>query len=90
MHRVQGIVSGRVQGVGFRYFVLQHARAAGVTGFVRNRADGSVEFLLQGEVADVQRVIDQIHCGPRYSQVDRVELIEPDSDNVYVDFIVSR
>ena len=59
--------------------------------YLVDRADERDLLLaLQGEVADVQRVIDQIHCGPRYSQVDRVELIEPDSDNDYDDFIVSR
>ena len=46
---VTGFVSGRVQGVGFRYFVMRHAQAENLGGFVRNLDDGRVQFLLQGE-----------------------------------------
>lgn len=74
MHCVQGYVSGRVQGVGFRYFVMRHAEAAGIAGFVRNLGDGRVEFLLQGEPAAVERVLTQIHTGPSYARVSSVEL----------------
>ena len=76
MHSIQGYVSGRVQGVGFRYFVLLHARAAGVTGFARNLVDGRVEFLLQGEVIAVKKVLAQIHQGPSHARVDAVDLVE--------------
>ena len=43
------VVRGRVQGVGYRYFVLRQADALGVAGFARNRADGSVEVVAEGE-----------------------------------------
>ena len=88
MHNVQGFVTGRVQGVGFRYFVMRHAQAAGVTGFVRNLPDGRVEFLLQGEPAAVETVLRQIHQGPSYSRVDTVELVEPSSNDPHPDFLI--
>ena len=70
---VRGFVSGRVQGVGFRYFVRDQARVLGVAGFVRNLADGRVEFLLQGERAAVDAMLGRIAEGPAHSRVDRVD-----------------
>ena len=49
-------ISGRVQGVGFRNFVVHHAQERSVTGYVRNLEDGSVEVMLQGQPADVGSV----------------------------------
>ena len=72
-HSVRGFVHGRVQGVGFRYFVHRHATAEGLTGFARNLADGRVEFLLQGDADAVARVIAALHDGPAYARVTRVE-----------------
>lgn len=66
------LVSGRVQGVGFRYFVQQAADALGVAGWVRNLGDGRVEAVLLGEAEAVQHVLDQIGRGPRGARVDEV------------------
>ena len=71
---IKGLVSGRVQGVGFRYFVMCQARSAELSGYVRNLNDGKVEFLLQGSDEAVTAVIEQIHRGPEYSQVLDVKL----------------
>jgi acylphosphatase len=57
-------VSGRVQGVGFRDALLREARRLGVTGWVRNRADGSVEAVLQGSPEAVEKIIDWARRGP--------------------------
>jgi len=73
---LRGFVSGRVQGVGFRYFVMRHARAESLQGYVRNLADGRVEFHLQGESAAVARVLDFIRRGPDYSRVEAVSVDE--------------
>ena len=66
---VRGLVSGRVQGVGFRYFVLRLARSAKLNGYVRNLADGRVEFLLQGPEDTIETVIGQIRRGPAHARV---------------------
>lgn len=87
MQIVKGFASGRVQGVGFRYFVRRHAEGARLSGYVRNLADGRVEFLLQGEPAAVKRVLAQIRIGPSYSRVTEVaqeELREPFDGSEFV------
>ena len=71
-HETDGIhvlVIGRVQGVGFRNFVLQRAEATGVTGWVRNLADGRVEAFVEGESEAVTRVERSLRTGPRGARV---------------------
>ena len=68
------IVSGRVQGVGFRAGTRERARAEGLAGWVRNAADGSVHALLQGEAASVATVLEWIRLGgPPGGRVDSIE-----------------
>jgi acylphosphatase len=76
MYSVKGFVSGRVQGVGFRYFVRRHADTQQLSGYAKNLTDGRVEFLLQGNQAAVKLVLEQIHRGPSYSSVTDVEVEE--------------
>jgi acylphosphatase len=67
------VVSGRVQGVGFRWFVTRNAQDLGVRGTVRNRGDGAVEVVLQAdEPAAVQALVDRIRRGPPASRVEEV------------------
>jgi len=75
MVTVKGLVCGRVQGVGFRYFVKRHAENHQLSGYAKNLLDGRVEFLLQGDQADVDAVVTQIRQGPEYARVDEVNLI---------------
>ncbi len=67
-------VFGRVQGVGYRAAMLQQAMRCNVTGWVRNRADGSVEALVQGTREDVAAMIEWANRGPRGARVERVEV----------------
>ncbi len=71
--RLRAIVHGDVQGVGFRYFVLRRAEAAGLTGWVRNRPDGSVECLAEGPRPELEALLAELRRGPRMSSVERVE-----------------
>jgi acylphosphatase len=66
------VVLGRVQGVGFRYFVLDVARREGLTGWVRNREDGAVEIEAQGDAEALQRFEVSVRQGPRSARVDDV------------------
>lgn len=81
-------VSGRVQGVGYREFLREAAEQNGVTGWVRNRTDGSVEALLQGPGSAVDCVLEQARRGPRAARVVelRSTLPEPGFDRVYEAF----
>lgn len=69
-------VFGRVQGVFFRAFTRDAAVSAGVRGIVGNRADGSVEAVLEGEEHAVLRVIDWMREGPPAARVERIEVEE--------------
>lgn len=65
-------VQGRVQGVGFRWFVREQARALGLAGWVRNLPSGSVELVAAGEVDALQRLDAALRAGPPGAQVERV------------------
>ena len=66
------VISGRVQGVGFRWFVQEAAARDGVTGWVRNLFDGTVEAWVEGEAQAVERVERAIRSGPRGAHVEHV------------------
>jgi acylphosphatase len=68
------VVHGFVQGVFFRDSVRRHALTAGVTGWVRNNRDGTVEAVFEGEDAAVERLVGFCRDGPRGARVDRVEV----------------
>lgn len=67
-------VEGRVQGVGFRYFVRQHASALPLSGWVRNLADGRVELLAEGRRADLELLLGYVKQGPAGSLVTDVRV----------------
>ena len=71
--RVRLLVHGRVQGVGFRYFVRERARALGVRGWVRNVAGGSVELAAAGSDDAVVALEQVVRQGPPGARVDRLE-----------------
>jgi acylphosphatase len=66
-------VRGRVQGVGFRWFVEREARTLGIAGWVRNNSDGSVEVLAIGSRDQLQTLRSRLQRGPRAARVDDVE-----------------
>ena len=68
------VVSGRVQGVGFRHATLEAARALGVSVWVRNLPDGTVEAFAQGASAEVERFVAWCRHGPPLARVDGVEV----------------
>ncbi len=65
---------GRVQGVGYRETCVHHARALGLTGWVRNRSDGSVEVLLQGSPNQLAHMCDWLRTGVPGAKVDSIEV----------------
>jgi acylphosphatase len=70
------MVRGRVQGVGFRWFVEREAHMLGVAGWVRNNADGSVEVMAQGSREQLASLRTKLRQGPRAARVDDVEELE--------------
>ncbi len=67
------VIQGRVQGVGYRDWMVVQARALGVHGWVRNRADGSVDALVYGEIDAVEELLRACRLGPRLAAVSRIE-----------------
>ena len=81
-------VTGRVQGVGFRYFVQEAADREGVTGYVCNLPDGSVEAYVEGEAEAVTRVERQIRRGPSGAHVKTVNVDDEDPAGTYREFSI--
>ncbi len=73
---VRVLISGRVQRVGFRYWVENTAAALGLSGWVRNLRDGSVEAVYSGEADAVDRMVAESRRGPRHADVERVRLFD--------------
>ena len=70
------IIHGRVQGVGYRAYMRIEANRLGVTGWVRNRADGTVEATIHGSPEDVSKLLDWIRRGPPAARVTSVQVSE--------------
>lgn len=82
MIRRRVIVHGRVQGVFFRETTRHLAEQAGVAGWVRNRPDGTVEAVFEGETAAVERLVAASRTGPPMAEVTGVEVIEEDPESL--------
>lgn len=80
------VVHGRVQGVGYRDAAVQAAFTLGVTGWVRNRGDGTVEAHVQGDAGAVDRFVEWCGRGPPLARVSRVEAIDAPFDESLRDF----
>ena len=84
--KVNLTISGKVQRVGFRYFVLRHAQELGINGWVSNKSNGDVEALAQGEKADLEQFIAKVKEGTTFSRVDNVNLEWMNKDEQYFGF----
>lgn len=84
------IISGEVQGVGFRFFAQRVAAQHQVTGYVRNLEDGRVETLAEGSVEGVEGFKHDISAGPRHARVEQVEEISVEPTGRYPQFRIER
>jgi len=81
-------IAGRVQGVGFRYFVLQKAKEMEIKGWVKNTVDGDVIALAQGIEEELKTFIDFLYIGPTLSRVDRITVIKMQVSTVFDNFSI--
>jgi acylphosphatase len=72
--RLHGVIKGDVQGVGFRFFMIRRAQALGLTGWVKNRDDGVVEFVAEGMRRDLEQLERAAQQGPQMARVAAVEV----------------
>jgi len=84
------LISGTVQGVGFRYFVQRSSARHQVRGYVRNLPDGRVEVWAEGRENAVNEFRDDLAAGPQYSKVDQVEELVVDPTGRYPTFRIER
>jgi acylphosphatase len=74
------LISGKVQGVGYRYFALRVARELKLVGWVRNLPDGRVEATASGSLANLRRFDKELRIGPLRAEVDSIEVEEAPAD----------
>ena len=84
------VISGRVQGVGFRWFARDAAVREGATGWVRNLPDGRVEALVEGDAEAVTRVERSLRAGPPGARVQAVNVVTEEPSGAYRDFSIER
>jgi acylphosphatase len=82
MVRRRVVVHGRVQGVGFRYSLARAAETRGVAGWARNRGDGTLEAVVEGEPEAVESLIRLCREGPRGAEVERIEVFEEEPEGL--------
>lgn len=75
------LISGHVQGVGFRHYTRQNARELGIKGWVKNLGSGDVEAVLEGSEKDISKMMERLESGPRQARVEQVREVE-DSDKI--------
>ncbi|MEH7441276.1 acylphosphatase [Heyndrickxia sp. MSNUG] len=88
MIQLQIIVSGDVQGVGYRYYTQMKAIQFGITGWVKNLQEGGVEILASGENDNLERFIDEVRRGNPFSTVDHIEVNETEKTETYRSFAI--
>lgn len=86
----QGIVTGRVQGVAFRYHAQDQARSLGLDGWIRNLPDGSVVFFAQGPRSPLGAFLDWLHEGPMMARVSSVDAEAAAIDETLTGFEIRR
>jgi acylphosphatase len=87
--QIHVIVSGRVQGVAFRYFAENRANELGLTGWIRNLYDGRVEVLAEGERVGLERLLDLLREGPRMARVEELDVEWREYTGAFPDFRIS-
>ncbi|MEM9162598.1 MAG: acylphosphatase [Cyanobacteria bacterium P01_F01_bin.4] len=88
MPRIKLTIFGRVQGVGFRYHTRLKALEIGLTGYVKNRPEGTVEIVAEGNDAQLQRLIEWAHQGSPAAQVKRVAVEAQLSVHKFESFVI--
>ena len=74
-------ITGQVQKVGFRWWVVREAKTLGLNGWVRNRTDGSVEAIFFGKESVINEIIERCWSGPGLAYVDNIEVNKADKPN---------
>jgi acylphosphatase len=88
--RAEIIISGFVQGVGFRYYILKHAQELGITGYTQNIVTGEVQTIVEGEVSQIEELFSIIKVGPRSSKVKNARIYWSDNKDEFSSFQIRQ
>lgn len=86
--RLEATVRGRVQGVGYRFFVVRRAQELGLTGWVANAADGSVQLVAEGAPAALDRFAEELRQGPIGAIVDALDAVRMPATGRFTGFSI--
>lgn len=89
VERIHAIISGRVQGVSFRYYTQQEAQKLGITGWVMNRRDGKVEVVGEGSPQQIQQFNAFLHKGSPAAHVEQVQTFDESATGEFASFEVT-
>jgi acylphosphatase len=89
LQRLHAQVYGRVQGVSFRFYTERRAIDLGLTGWVRNKVDGSVEVVAEGQQRDLEQLLKFLHQGPSGARVQHVEHQWQQATGEFQDFLIT-
>lgn len=81
-------ITGKVQGVGFRYFAYQKANEIGINGWVKNSRDGGVRIIAQGDEIDINTFIDYLQIGPTRARVDNISKYKMQTLSKFEKFVI--
>ncbi len=81
-------ITGKVQGVGFRYFAYQKANEIGINGWVKNSRDGGVLIIAQGDEIDINTFIDYLQIGPTRARVDNISKYKMQTLSKFEKFVI--
>lgn len=81
-------IHGKVQGVGYRFFATRVARRLGLKGHIQNLRDGTVEAMVEGEGSAINEWIEELHEGPRFAEVSRIDQEKREYRGTFGDFDV--
>ena len=88
--RVHVVVSGEVQGIGYRAFIKRRAQSIGIIGWIRNLEDGNVEAVFQGESDIIEEIIAVCNRGPVFARVKNVQVFKEEPRDDLTNFSIIR
>jgi acylphosphatase len=88
--RLHAVIKGRVQGVGFRFFVEQNAGTLNLTGWVRNRWNRTVEVMVEGKQENLEKLLAALHNGPTSANVSEVQSDWRPATGEFLSFTIRR
>jgi len=89
IQRLHAQIYGRVQGVSFRFYTERRAIDLRLTGWIRNKVDGSVEVVAEGQQIDLEKLLKFLHQGPSGARVERVEHQWQQATGEFRDFLIT-